>query len=177
MERIRLALQLFLFSGQVFGTPWLTTPLRKGKIVFRQTYEGAESWNLSELDLKAHPFILINDPFQTDSMPGGAQYSRECLLALGILLLELWHAVTFESILNETELFPAESNIWVRLGHALRWHGESKYDIPVPYSEAVIICLTFRATNTGRLEDERRQAAEICASVAELVSSIVTAVS
>jgi hypothetical protein len=110
-------------------------------------------------------------------MPGGAQYSRECLLALGILLLELWHAVTFESILNETELFPAESNIWVRLGHALRWHGESKYDIPVPYSEAVIICLTFRATNTGRLEDERRQAAEICASVAELVSSIVTAVS
>lgn len=167
-QRIRLALRLVVFSGQVIHTPWMTRPLRTETVNLQRT-QGDDA----ALDLDANPLIFIDEPFQTDTIPGDATYSRECLLNLGILLLELWHAVTFESTLNPENRAAIDDNIWLRLGQAMEWHRHSKGELPNSYSEAIQICFTFQAHSTGQLEDERRKVTEIYGSVAEHIDTIV----
>lgn len=132
-ERTTLSTVLASSLLQLWGTPWLNRPCMKSNILFPTPNPGG-------YDMK-HPFISVSH--QTGIQQPQWCSLRECLLELGIVLLELWHNTTMEIYYGHPpwDQSSMSTNFYERLSLALRWLDETDDDMVWRHSQAVRSCM------------------------------------
>lgn len=139
-DRIKLAMNLASSILQYNLTPWLRRCWTKDAIHFF-----VQTRAVSGIDVE-HPFILK----QFCEQPNGTTHAipendpELALMELGILLLEIWTTMTFESWLDTTGNLKDPSQIqekYVRLQYSIQWFQTLKGKLLPNYQKVVGICL------------------------------------
>ena len=135
--RQRMSLSLTLTSSllQLCSTSWLSAFLSKERICFFRTRASPNEGFVIDAD---HPFITYRKE-ASDPSPRDCHVKRQ-LLELGILLLELWHDISFESWAAETNSVPG-SSYGTRYESVVSWLRRSAEDILPSYHDVVLRCI------------------------------------
>ncbi|KAL4863069.1 hypothetical protein BDV12DRAFT_202452 [Aspergillus spectabilis] len=98
----RIALSFSVASSvlQLHSTPWLALPLTSSSIYFVKD-PFAKHNNQSAQTSKQQPFVRAVFANRQDGCTECRYNARNCMLELGILLLELWHARSIENFASE----------------------------------------------------------------------------
>ena len=159
-DRIKLAVNLASSILQYNLTPWLRKCWTKDTIHFF-----VQTRAISGIDVE-HPFILK----QFREQPNEALYEipendpELTLMELGILLLEIWTTMTFESWLTTTGNLKDPSQMqdkFIRLQFSIQWFQTLKGKLLPNYQKVVGICLrpcVFDLYNTSWEDFEFRMA-------------------
>jgi hypothetical protein len=139
-HRIALSYNAVSAVMQLHSTPWLTLPLVGSSIHFIS--EPVDCHKQPRRKQKYLPFIKA--VFENCSTPCmTCRYStRDSMLELGILLLELWHAQSIESFAIDSGL-QLTNSFGSRLEVAQKWiaHSEEEGDMMPFYLEAATRCI------------------------------------
>ena len=139
-DRIKLAMNLASSILQYNLTPWLRRSWTKNAIHFF-----VQTRAVSGIDVE-HPFIVQNfleKPNET-TLAIPENDPELALMELGILLLEIWTTMTFESWLATTGNLKDLSQIqdkYIRLQFSIRWFQTLKGKLLPNYQKVVGICL------------------------------------
>ncbi|KAK6499342.1 hypothetical protein TWF506_003970 [Arthrobotrys conoides] len=134
-QRIALALRLASNLLQLFRTQWLQKPWRKDSIYFPISKSGTKHGP----DFRK-PFVSI--PIDNGVRCVSAHNNtdiRNIMLELGILLLEIWHEVAFETQYNLTNISGIQEP---RRTFAFDWMMNTTNPPPLLYEEAIKYCIS-----------------------------------
>ncbi|KAL4985784.1 hypothetical protein BDW68DRAFT_189390 [Aspergillus falconensis] len=152
-HRIALSYNIASAVFQLHSTPWLTLPLRSSSVFFIP--DGYIKHHKSSRETcKYDPFIkaIFQDCPRTCTT---YHYNtRESMLELGILLLELWHSHTIEIFAADNGLKLAGS-FGSRYDVAMEWisHSEDEGDMMPFYLEAATRCIECTFTTSSARPD------------------------
>ena len=141
--RLRIATILASTVFQFSGTAWMIPGAIKAHILFPLVSKAAKTEISPRVDV-LHPFISA-DPNSTHNSDIPLKTS---LLELGIVLLELWHNVSFENFCDERGEAPG-NDFYQRLPLAHRWFDETEGDMLVRHSKAVSSCIRCLSKNAN----------------------------
>ena len=141
----RMVLSFVLASSllQLHNTPWLATLLAKDTVYFQRAKSNILGFDVDH-PFARHTFTLNTTP-ETLSKPN----AKRSLLELGIILLETWHQVTFESY-TTAQAIPLDDTYGRRYDAARKWLDDTEAEILALYSEVVNRCIecSFFRTST-----------------------------
>ncbi|GES64972.1 hypothetical protein ATEIFO6365_0009046700 [Aspergillus terreus] len=141
-QRMALSFNIASSIMQLNSTPWLCFPLTSKSLYFARRAELL-------LQRGAAQYADIPQPFIRQTFFGGAKDLARCacnprrsMLELGIILLELWHAKTFEAYAIESGL-NIDHNFGSRYDVAIKWLDFSTYYVLPFYLDVVTRCIEF----------------------------------
>ncbi|KAL4925913.1 uncharacterized protein BDV17DRAFT_165990 [Aspergillus undulatus] len=152
-HRIALSYNIALAVLQLHSTPWLPLPLTSSSIFFIPETYTKENKRPTQSP-KYLPFIkaTFHNCRPTCAMPH--HNTRESMLELGILLLELWHAQPIEEFAENhgLKLFPSFGS---RYEVAQEWvtYSEDEGDMMPFYLEAATRCIECTFTTSAARPD------------------------
>lgn len=139
-ERYKLAVTLASSLYQLESTPWMTTALAKRDIVFSKAQEAA----LRPVNIE-YPYVSKSFPDQVSQVdcaesPASISSGSSSLLALGILLLELYTGRPFEEPQIDSKLNNL-SRLMIWSTAAKDWLVEEDGDLAAGWTSAVSYCI------------------------------------
>ncbi|KAM0801239.1 hypothetical protein BDR22DRAFT_848261 [Usnea florida] len=139
-DRIKLAVVLASSILQYNLTPWLRRSWTKDAIHFF-----VQTRAVSGIDVE-HPFIWKHFPKKPNETTHASPENDPelALMELGILLLEIWTTMTFESWVDTTGNLKEPSQIqdkYIRLQYSIQWFQNLKGKLLPNYQKVVGICL------------------------------------
>ncbi|GFF62815.1 hypothetical protein IFM62136_05456 [Aspergillus lentulus] len=148
-QRMGLAFNIASSMMQLHSTSWLCAPITSRALYFERGTELCMCKRTPPSAVFLQPFI--RHEFTTvaeDNCANSPCGPKRCMLDLGIVLLELWHAKTFSTYLMEEGLH-LDNSLGSRYDMAVRWLNSSTYHILPFYLDVVTRCIecTF-ATNS-----------------------------
>jgi hypothetical protein len=161
--KLRMLLLLTLSSNmlQLFQTRWLERPWSKDVVQF-MVQQGT-------VDI-VRPYISLTIDDTTPNHPQPKVELKLALLELGILLLEIWHEMTFETQFSLTREAP--TGYYDRLILAIRWFHDESNPLPELYEKAVSHCL-YRPVGCEFLDREDNKLwGAVCNNVIQPLSRI-----
>lgn len=161
--------------GHLVNTPWLARPLETQHLVLPRPFGEQEA----ALDVKDLALSIETD-FE---LPGSCASTRDIFLRLGIVLLELWMASSFEEgIQSQIQAGHSSEDLttaayFPRLMLALRWLEDATTQLLPHYCDAVTLCLRHETHPllNGDRHDPRDLALfvpEICTRLQPLVGAL-----
>ena len=137
MQRMTLSIRLASSLLQLCCTPWLLTGFSKGRICFFCTTSSADTIRVIDAD---HPFITYSTQQSRNGMHASEATIKRQTLELGILLLELWHGISYEAWAAKTQATPG-SCYGTRYENAMSWLKRTQHEIPSFYRCPTIRCI------------------------------------
>lgn len=175
--RMQLSLRLASSLLQLLNTQWLGQSWSKDTVSFLvpDTLSGPTSRakQNAQVDLN-RPFVACK--FSDESPVARPTEPKAALMELGIVLLELWHGMTFEArfTLNESYSQSQPMSYYERLVRALEWQNDEANQMLDLYGQAVSYCLTGNNGSAGRelnWEDSKLWGS-ICGDIIEPLSKL-----
>ena len=166
-ERRLLAVNLASSLLQLHSTPWIDTFFSKKDISFllsdpsTMSIDHAQPYVSRSFASKAH----LPTPITTRS-ESKVPHGNPSILALGIVLLELYYCETLENACGvEASIFDFEKNGTTLLCSALGWVEDATNDISFKYLQAAQHCIKcfFDTQSRSLMDDKFRQA--VCEKV------------
>ncbi|PYH89887.1 hypothetical protein BO71DRAFT_434388 [Aspergillus ellipticus CBS 707.79] len=149
-QRMGIAVNIVSSIMQLHSTPWLCFPFTSKELAFERSAESFAPGGATQTIGVPQPFIRQNFTHGVDDEAKCAFNPRRCMLDLGILLLELWHAKTFSTYATEEGL-SIDNSLGSRYEAAARWLDFSAYHILPFYLDLATRCIecTFATSSVA----------------------------
>ncbi|KAL9055460.1 MAG: hypothetical protein Q9162_003558 [Coniocarpon cinnabarinum] len=142
ITRLRVAVILASTIFQLSDTAWMIAGPIKDRVLFPLHSNAVEE--SPRIDA-THPFISTE---HVDFSHNSNAPLKFVLLELGIVLLELWHNVSFEQFCAEKQITHGDE-FYKRLEPAHRWFEETEGDMVGRHSKAVSSCIRCLSKDTN----------------------------
>lgn len=147
-QRMVLAYRVASSLLQYHSTPWLAQSWSKKEIRFLRSESLRPTPNTATVFEPDHPFVshVFSDASRGSSTRSPSP--KQSLLSLGILLLEIWHVMTFEAY-AAVEGLTVDATYGSQYNAAMKWLNDTADNILGYYLDAVCRCIegTFASSS------------------------------
>ncbi|KAK2743240.1 hypothetical protein FQN57_004929 [Myotisia sp. PD_48] len=140
IQRVSLSFNIASSLIQLHSTPWFRTPFTSKSIYFAPRIQFQNPVSGDSRTETPKPFIIHKFLNQSDTSLRCDCSTKQSILELGIVLLELWHSRTLESYAIEMKM-PISDSYGSRYDIAQKWLNVSAHYILPSYLNAVTRCV------------------------------------